>query len=415
MTNQPLPLATVRTLALHAQGLTTPNGAETAPTLDTIFDMIDRLGCVQIDTLHMVRRAQYVTLWSRLGSYNPDDFDRLLYDPDQRRLFEYWQHAASIIPLNDYRHYLHTMRHYRNGGGWWPEWNKQPENQALVEAVRARIQGEGAQRSTDFAAPDGKRGSWWDWKPAKHALEYLYNVGDVMIADRVNFQRVYDLRERVLPDWVDRRETAPEETRHHLLERAARAVGIGEAHHLADYAYMKRGEVNKGVTALIRAGVLVEIDAEIMGGETRTLLVHRDTLPLIAQIADGAIKPLRTTFMNPFDNFFWAKGRDQMLWGFRQALEAYLPAAKRQWGYYCLPILHRDRLIGRFDPKLDRKTKTLILRALYLEPGVKPSAKRIADIARALRDFMAWHDAAHLVIEKSDPAAFAEKLRAALN
>ncbi len=137
------------------------------------------------------------------------------------------------------------MRHFRNGGGWWPEWGNQPENQALVEKVKERIQSEGARRSDHFEAPDDKRGSWWDWKPAKHALEYLYNMGDVMIADRVNFQRVYDLRERVLPGWVDQHEPSPEETRHHLLERAARAVGIGEARHLADYAYMKRGEVNK--------------------------------------------------------------------------------------------------------------------------------------------------------------------------
>ncbi len=415
MTNQPLPLAIARTLALHAQGLTTPNGSEPAPTPDTIFDLIDRLGCVQIDTLHMVRRAQYVTLWSRLGAYDPEDFDRLIYDPDQRRLFEYWQHAASIIPLKDYRHYVHKMRHFRNGGGWWPEWGNQPENQALVEKVKARIQGEGARRSAHFEAPDDKRGSWWDWKPAKHALEYLYNVGDVMIADRVNFQRVYDLRERVLPGWVEQHEPSPEETRRHLLERAARAVGIGEARHLADYAYMKRGEVNKGVADMIREGVLVEVEAEIMGGETRPLIAHRDSLPLIERIADGAITPARTTFMNPFDSFFWAKGRDQLLWGFRQALEAYLPAPKRQWGYYCLPILHRDRLIGRFDPKLDRKKKTLILRALYLESDVEPSDDLIADVAGALRDFMAWHVADDVVIEKSDPAVFGERLLAALN
>jgi hypothetical protein len=119
--------------------------------------------------------------------------------------------------------------------------------------------------------------------------------------------------------------------------------------------------------------------------------------------------------MNPFDSFFWAKGRDQLLWGFRQALEAYLPAPKRQWGYYCLPILHRDRLIGRFDPKLDRKTKTLILRALYLEPDVEPSDDLIADVAGALHDFMAWHAANDVVIEKSDPAVFGERLLAALN
>jgi uncharacterized protein YcaQ len=413
--SQPLPLSMVRTLALHAQGLTTPNGAEAAPTLDIIYDTVDRVGCVQIDTLHMVRRAQYVTLWSRLGQYEPDDFDRLVYHPDHRRLFEYWQHAASIIPLSDYRYYAHKMQHFRNGGGWWPEWGNQPENIALVEAVRTRIRDEGALRSADFQSPDEKRGSWWSWKPAKHALEYLYNVGDVMIADRVKFQRVYDLRERVLPEWVDQREPSPDETHRHLVERAGRALGIGEAGHIADYAYMRRGDAGPALAELTGAGVLVEVEGEVMGGETRTLIVHRDTLPLVEQAADGVIRPARTTFLNPFDSLFWAKNRDQQFWGFRQTLEAYRPAPKREWGYYCLPILHRDRLIGRFDPKLDRKKKTLILRALYLEPGIEPADEMIADVAGSMRDFLAWHDAHDLVIEKSDPAAFGESLLAALH
>jgi uncharacterized protein YcaQ len=413
--SRPLPLLMVRTLALHAQGLTTPNGAEAAPTLDTIYDAVDRIGCVQIDTLHMVRRAQYVTLWSRLGQYDPDDFDRLIYHPDHRRLFEYWQHAASIIPLDDYRYYAHKMRHFRNGGGWWPEWSKQPENIALVDAVRGRIRDEGAQRSSDFEAPDGTRGPWWDWKPAKHALEYLYNVGDVMIADRVKFQRVYDLRERVLPGWVDQREPSPDETHRHLVERAARAVGIGEAGHIADYAYMRRGDAGPALAELTGMGVLVEVEGEVMGGETRTLIVHRDTLPLVEQAADGVIRPARTTFLNPFDSLFWARNRDQRFWGFRQTLEAYRPAPKREWGYYCLPILHRDQLIGRFDPKLERKKKTLILRALYLEPGIEPADEMMADVAGVMRDFLAWHEANDLVIEKSHPAVFGERLLAALH
>lgn len=405
-----LPLSAVRTIALHAQGLATPNVKDAAPTLEVIYDMVDRLGCVQIDTLHMVRRAQYVTLWSRLGQYDPADFDRLIYDPAERRLFEYWQHAASIIPLTDYRYYSHKRQHFRNGGGWWPDWSRQPENRALVEAVTGRIRAEGVVRSADFEAPDGKRGSWWDWKPAKHALEFLYNTGDVMIADRVKFQRVYDLRERVLPEWVDMREPALDETQRHHIERAARALGIGEAGHIADYAYLKRGEGYPMIAELIAEGVLVEITGEVMGGDIRTLVIHRDTLPLVEQAAGGALVAARTTFLNPFDSLFWAKSRDQRLWGFRQSLEAYLPAPKRTWGYYCLPILHRDRLVGRFDPKLDRKKKTLILKALYLEPGVEPAEDLIADVAGALRDFMVWHEATDLVIERSDPAEFGEKL-----
>jgi hypothetical protein len=414
MTSQPLPLSAVRALALHAQGLTTSNGAEPAPTLDTIYETVCRVGCVQIDTLHMVQRAQYLTLWSRVGRYDPADVDRLIYDPVQRRLFEYWQHAASIIPLSDYRYRLEAMRYYRDGGGWWPEWASDPANRALIDAVMMRIRQEGPLRAADFQSDGQKRGAWWDWKPAKRALEYLYDTGDLMIANRVNFQRVYDLRERALPDWVDTAPPTPEESARHQIERAAQAVGIAQARQIADYAYMKRGEAKPVIEALLNEGTLVEVEGAIMGDDTAALVVHRDTLPLVEQAADGAIQAQRTTFLNPFDSLFWARDRDQQFWGFEQTLEAYKKEKDRIWGYYCLPILWRDRLVGRFDPKLERQQKRLVLKALYLEPGVAPADDLIADVAGAMRDFMAWHGARDLVIEKSDPAAFRERLLAAL-
>lgn len=412
--SHPVPLAAVRALALHAQGLMSPIEADAAPSLDTLYDTVARLGCVQVDTLHMVRRSHYVTLWSRLGAYDPADLDRLIYDSGHRRLFEYWMHAASIVPLRDYRYRLHQMDHLRHTGGWWPDWIKKPENQAAVEHVRERIQAEGGLRSADFKYDGPKRGSWWDWKPSKHALEYLYNVGEVMIADRVNFQRVYDLRERVLPEWVDTTPPTEDDTDRFLIERAAQALGIAAAGHIADYAYRKRGTAAPVIEALVAEGALVEVDAEVHGGDTATLIIHRDHLPTLEQAADGALVPQRTTFLNPFDSLFWPRDRDQQVWGFRQTLEAYRKPEDRTWGYYCLPILHHDRLVGRFDPKLDRKTGTLILRALYLEPGIAPDEALIADVAATMRDFLAWHDATDLAIEKSDPAAFGEKLAAAL-
>ncbi len=412
--SQPVPLAAARALALHTQGLTTPNGAEPPPALDAIYDTVERLGCVQIDTLHMVRRSHYVTLWSRLGQYDPHDLDRLIYDPDQRRLFEYWMHAASIIPLRDYRYRLATMDYYRAGGGWWPKWGNKPTNQAIIREVRERLQAEGALRSADFKHDGPRRGSWWDWKPAKHALEYLYNVGEAMIADRASFQRVYDLRERVLPDWVDTARPTPDETDRVVVENAARAMGIGTAKHIADYAFRKRAETAPVIAALVADGVLVEVASEVHNGDHEPLITHRDHLPALEQAADGALIPQRTTFLNPFDSLFWSKGRDQQLWGFRQTLEAYRKAEDRIWGYYCLPILHGDRLVGRFDPKLERKTRTLILRGLYLEPDVAPDESLIAAVAATMRDFMAWHEATDLVIEKSDPAVFGDKLAAAL-
>ncbi|MCD4684397.1 MAG: winged helix DNA-binding domain-containing protein, partial [Anaerolineae bacterium] len=166
--------------------------------------------------------------------------------------------------------------------------------------------------------------------------------------------------------------------------------------------------------ALTSDGTLFEVQATTAADKAKTMCVHRDHRATLQQAAGGAITPARTTFLNPFDSLWWTKGRDEMLFGFRQRLEAYYPAPKRKWGYYCLPILHRDRLVGRFDPKLERKTGTLRLKALYLEPGVAPDDQLITDVAAALRDFAAWHDATDIVIEPSDPAAVGEKLRAAL-
>jgi uncharacterized protein YcaQ len=409
----PYPLSAIRTLALHAQGLAVP--PQTLPTLDTLCRTVEQIGCVQIDTLHMVRRSQYVVLWSRLGCYHPADLDRLVYDPAHRRLFEYWLHAASIVPLVDYSYRLPYMRRFADGDGWWPDWAKQPENSALVQAVLERIRGEGALRNADFEHEAGARSGWWDWKPAKHALEHLYNLGELMITNRVNFQRVYDLRERVLPDWVDRTEPTPEETRRHLIERSARALGTGEPGHAADYAYeVRRPAARETINHLLADGHLIEIQGILADGQSHPLIVHRDHLPLLAQAADGTLQAHHTTFLSPFDSLFWARGRDQAFWNFRQVLEAYKREPDRIWGYFCLPILHRDRLVGRFDPKLERKTGTLRLKALYLEPGIEPADDRIADIAGAMRDFLAFHNARNLVIERSDPPEFGQKLSAAL-
>lgn len=416
------PLAAVRALALHAQGLATRPGAEPPPTPDAIYNTIERIGCVQIDTLQMVQRSQYLVLWSRLGCYEPADLDRLLSGeqsalPSQngRRLFEYWLHAASLIPLTRYRYRLPFMRHFREGGSRWTQhWLEKPENVALMEAVLERIRREGPLRAADFEHDGRPRGSWWDWKPAKEALEILYYRGDVMIAGRVNFQRLYDLSERVLPDWVDTTEPTRNEMLRYLVELSVRALGICLPAQAADYLHLKRSEAKPIVADLIANGIFVEVQAESGDGKVQTFIVHRDQLPLLEQAAGGALRAERTTFLSPFDSLLWARDRDTQLWGFDHRLEAYTPAPKRQWGYFCLPILYHDRLVGRFDPKLERRTGTLRLKALYLEPGISPEEELIAAVAEAMRDFMAFHRASNLVIERSEPAEFGGKLLAAL-
>ena len=380
-----------------------------------ILALIERLGGIQIDTLHVVQRAHYLTLWSRIGSYDTVTLDRLAYDPGERRLFEYWHHAASLVPLSAYRYFMPRMRWFKEGNSqWYQGWLKKPESAELVEAVLGRIRHEGALRAADFEHTEARRGAWWSWKPAKLALEHLYDRGDLMIANRVSFQRVYDLAERVLPDWVDATEPTMEESRRHFVEHAVRALGICQPLQTAEYTWMRRGTARPYVEALTEAGVFVPVRVTLADGDIHEMVIHRDHCDLLTQAADGAIKAERTTFLNPFDSLFWAKGRDVQLWNFRQSLEAYKPEKKREWGYFCMPILHRDRLVGRLDPKLDRKSGVLTLKKLYLEPGIAPDGELVSAVAGAMQDFMAFHKAADLTIEHSAPAVFGKKLAAAL-
>ncbi len=181
------PVAAARTLALYTQGLTNPNQADSSPTQEAIQKTVERLGCVQIDTLNLVQRSHYLVVWSRLGTYKPADFDALVYAPDRRSLFEGWQRVASIIPLKDYRYQLprqQRMKHNHSEG--FLKWYNQ-EGHELLDTVLERIRNEGALKAADFEYHGPRRGSWWDWKPAKTALEYLFAFGDLMITDRVNF------------------------------------------------------------------------------------------------------------------------------------------------------------------------------------------------------------------------------------
>jgi len=404
------PITAARTLALHAQGLALPQQGDQPVTQASIQKVVERLGCVQIDTLNLVQRSHYLVLWSRLGTYNPADFDTLTYNPDKRSLFEGWQRVASFIPLKDYRYQLPRMQRMRaNHSEGFLRWFDK-EGHALMDMVLERIRSEGALRAADFEYHGPKRGSWWDWKPAKTALEYLFAFGDLMITNRVRFQRVYDLTERVLPGWVDTRAPSMEQRDRYWVEQAALALGVCTPNQLIGYNYYRRGEVKTALEGLIREEVLVSIDVRLADGGVQAYLVHCHNLPVLQQAADGAIRAVRTTFLSPFDNLWWAAGRDVQLWGFRQRLEAYTPAPHRVWGYFCLPVLHKERLVGRFDPKMERKEGILKLKALYLENGVEPEEELLSGVAGAMRDFMKFHKAKELVIEKSQPAVFGEKL-----
>jgi uncharacterized protein YcaQ len=404
-------LAAARAMALHAQKLTEPiqqnpgNAGE-----EVIYQTVKELGCIQIDTLHVVERSQYLVLWSRLGSYNKADFDDLLYDPNKRRLFEGWQHAACFVPLDYFRYQMPRMNSVQQKHIEQSEWLAEPKNQELCRSVYERIKNEGALRARDFQYDGPKRSGWWDWKPAKNALEYLNAWGDLMITERVSFQRVYDLRERVLPDWVEIEAPSEEQRDRFWLEQGVRALGICQPLQAADYSYLRRNFVRGYIADMTTQGVFKEVKVQTGDGGARTFIVHNEAFELLEEAEKGTIKPRRTTFLSPFDNLFWARGRDGEFWDFRALLEAYKPAPTREWGYFNMPVLYNDHLIGRIDPKMDRKSGKLLIRGFYLEEGIELHDDMIGSLADAFRSFMEFHQADELVFERKEDAQLGAKI-----
>ncbi|MCH7801004.1 MAG: YcaQ family DNA glycosylase, partial [Chloroflexi bacterium] len=298
-------------MALHAQGLASAPNGEVGQ--EKIYETITQIGCVQIDTLQMVRRSQYLVIWSRLGSYDTTLFDDLLSgDSDTengRKLFEYWLHAACLIPLADYRYSLPLTRKYREGAaGWRRSWIEQPGNRALVDQVMSHIQENGPARSADFDRQGPKRGAWWDWKPAKLALEHLYNQGDLMVADRRNFQRMYDLKERVLPGWVDQDEPTETEATRHIFENSLRSLGVCEVRQVSDYTHIKRTEAKPILETLVNSGALQT--GRNMWQEVRVGAPIRNFLDIVAdknyeQQPDITVDTLEEMLPQPKEGHEW--------------------------------------------------------------------------------------------------------------
>ncbi len=414
MTEAIISLSDLRILALHAQHLTHANGTFTAPGRDALAALARDLVFIQIDTLQMVHRAHYLTLWSRLGAYDIQDFDALS-SPADRRLYEYWGHAASFMPLDYFRYSVPFMKKRQmDPTRWTLDWLTREGSPEAIAVVRERITREGALRSADFADPNHRGGPWWDWKPAKHALEYLFNTGELMVDRRERFQRYYDLAERVLPSWVEQGSLTLEEAQAFYVERAVRALGVCRPQQVAEYAYMGRQAALPHLKDLIKKGDVVSVKGLLMDGQPADLVIHRENIPVLERIHSGEITAERTTFLNPFDNLFWSRGRDRDFWGFTQALEAYKKSHDRIYGYFTLPILVKGRLVGRFDPKLERKEKRLYLRALLFDEGITVTDEMIAAIAVAMADFLRFHHAQDLVVEKSTPADAGARLVKAL-
>jgi uncharacterized protein YcaQ len=363
------------------------------------------MGALQIDTIHVVARSPYLVLWSRLGKYQPEWLDELLAEG---ALFEYWSHAMCFLPVEDFPLYRRRMLDAGAGKDGYARWTR--EHPEAMERVRSRLRDHGAVRSADFKNKDRPSGGWWDWKEEKHALEALLLSGEVMIARRQNFQRVYDLRERVLPDWEDvdshgQPRTPPvEEVRRALTLKAVRALGVALAAWVPDYFRQPKTGNAARLEALAEAGQLHRIAIQDF---TEPAYIHPERLGLLEDSLAGRLEPALTTLLSPFDPLVWDRQRARELFGFDYTIESYTPAAKRRYGYFSLPILHRRALVGRLDAKAHRKDGRFEVKAVYLEPGVMMEAELISSLAATLRRLAAWHGTPDVVLRRSEPAELA--------
>ena len=393
-----------RRLMLAAMGLSRPPAHPATKT--SVLDAIRRMGALQIDTIHVVARSPYLVLWSRLGDYRSAWLDEGLAEG---ALFEYWAHEACCLPIEDWPLYRRLMLDGVKGWRGARDWLA--ENREVADHVLAHIRDNGHARSSAFEKPDGHTGGWWNHKPAKVALEAYFNTGDLMIARRHNFQRVYDLRERVLPAWDDADAPPLAEVERALALRAVRALGVTTARWTADYFRLPKLPTARLVEALAAEGALHRVEVE---GWDAPAYVHPDHWALAEAAQAGDLVPTLTTLLSPFDPLVWDRARASALFGFDYRIECYTPAPQRRYGYFTLPILWRGALVGRLDPKAHRQAGLFEVKALHLEPGVAVTDGLVHDLAATLRACAAWHATPEVVVRRSDPPALAERVNAAL-
>lgn len=371
-----------------------------------VRQMIRQMHVLQIDTINVVARSPYLVLWSRLGEYQPAWVDELLAEG---ALFEYWAHAMCFLPIEDYPFYRRLMLDAIQNELWPVKWAVQwsQEHPEVLQRVRTRLQENGAVRSAEFENTSRAPGGWWNWKEEKDALVAMLLTGEVMIARRQKFQRIYDLRERILPDWDDVRTASLAAVHETFVLNTVKALGVTKAAWIADYFRLGKKVVQPVIEKLAQRGQLHTVQVE---GWNRPGYFHPDLRDAIDAAANGQIPISRTTLLSPFDPLVWDRARAQDLFNFTYLIECYTPAPKRQYGYFTLPILYRNRLIGRLDPKAHRKDGLFEVKALHLEPGVIVDDALVAEVKRALQACAAWHQTPRVIVREATEPDLAERL-----
>jgi uncharacterized protein YcaQ len=371
-------VAKLRRIGLDRQGLLRSESFGRGK--GAVLRAIEQTGYVQIDTISVVERAHHHVLWSRVPNYQPAMLERLVRE---RQVFEYWFHAAAWLPMSQYRFSLPRMRQLNGERNWYGDGDTRLQHEVL-----ARIDAEGPLRARDFEDSRETNSGWWDWKPAKQALEQLFMQGELVVSAREGFQKVYDLPERVIPDWVDTHTPTLDEFAAHLIDASLRAHGFAT---LVSMTYLRKGQqlresVKQQLQDRVEAGLLV---SQLLGKSGE---VYIDPELLEAR-APRSVAQLR--ILSPFDNLVIQRQRCREVFAYDYQIECYVPQPRRQFGYFCLPLLYRDRLVGRIDCKAHRNSATLEVRSVYIEHAVGEDFEEL--MSAALQSFAHFNGCDQLV------------------
>ncbi|WP_257388848.1 winged helix-turn-helix domain-containing protein [Tahibacter caeni] len=403
--------AQARLLQLAAQGLLLAPRAKATPA--RLLAAIARMQLLQIDTIHVVARSPYLVLFSRLGAYPPAWLDQALA---RGSLFETWAHEACFAPMADFD--LHRDFRPARANHWAQRHAARirSSHRRETDDLLAHVTERGPVRSADFTNGDNPgSGGWWGWKAEKRWLEALFGTGELLVARRDNFQRVYDLAERVLQaarrHRVERDPQTPQTVKQEWIARSVKALGITPARWIADYFRLGRQITAEELEPLLARGEIVE--ARVNGWD-KPAYVHADHALVLRRAAAGGLRATHSTLLSPFDPVVWDRARAAALMEFDYRIECYTPEAKRRYGYYVLPILRRGRLVGRLDAKAHRREGRFEIKALFLEDGVAADDALAADVAAAIRDCAVWHETPKVSVGPCEPRAFAAPLKRAL-
>jgi hypothetical protein len=359
-----------RHLMLASQGLA---GNFFGNKKEGTLNAIEHLGYVQIDTISVVERAHHHTIWARLNDYKKTYLDELV--ETDKTVFEYWSHAAAFLPMRDYRFSLYRKNLYATGKLKWYF------NKRATKFVYDRIVAEGPLQSKDFEEKKKKQG-WWEWKESKRALEQLFIEGKLMIAKRQGFQKVYDITERVLPAGVDTKPPSEKEYAQYLVTKTIRANGLVANNEIGYLRRHAKTAIGKVLNEMEEEGLIMSVKIK---GDNEPLYTTQQNLDLAA-----SQKPSKTvSILSPFDNCVIQRNRLKRIFDFDYTIECYVPEPKRQYGYFCLPLLYGDTFAGRIDCKAERSEQVLYIKNVFYEK--MPDEKLRAALGKALKKFAVFN------------------------